>query len=1058
MPWLLTLLLVAGIGTPASAQPPAPPSRPESAQPEITREFVIEQKHLRVTYESDGSGERQLKLRVKVLTESAVREWGRLPLPYTPDTEQLQIDRVQVRRPDGTVTANATGDVQDLAVRPPGDPAALVDLRQKQIAVTALRPGDTLELEATWKVTKPVTPGHFWFEYSSTDASVVLDERLEIDVPASSTPVVRHRPGAVLKPSGEPRVEGGRRLYRWAATNITPPSPGETPPAYTGDGSPADVRVTSYQSWDAVAQWFDGLMGVPASAEVTAKALALTNGITERATKIDAIYDFVAKEIRYLSLSFGIGRFAPHAPGDVLRNGYGDCKDKAALLASMLAAVGIESRPVLLHSERSLDAGLASPLELDHVINVIATGDDSAAWTWMDTTTEVAPVGMLPATIRGKRVLLVGSGGRGTRLVTTPADPPMPSIDRVTISGTIDAIGALTASVTFSLTGDSEFLVRSLLRALPRESLKEFVVGFAKAFGLTGDLSDETTSDPAATRQPFQITAKMRQADVLNWAAATSEMRTLPTLSVPYEKEEDRRGSVALELGSPHRLIMNTSIELPAGYELRAPTNVTAGSGPTYASRYVVAGTRLTIEREFTSDIRTLEPGRFGEYSALVNAIKADLAQTVKIRAAKVGVPVIPADATATALYAAGFNAYGAKNFDAAVAIWTRATELDPKMVNAWNALGLVYDERRDYDKAVSAYLKVLALDPYDKRTHRDLGRTYRHAGRFDEGVASLLKHLEINPVDGAALRDLGETYLDLDRFADAATALEKASVLGKFDAWGYTLLGEALLRSKQEAKASSAFDRALELSPRPMIWSKISWVLADVGVDLDRAQTLALQTEKQAASTMLNADAAGVDAARRDLMQRLGWAWDALGMVALRKGALDEAERYARGAWTLGRHADMAFNLARVYEKRNRMSDALNYYLVAFAISRRPSAEMQAAVKRLVPGEDRLTAILDAARGQALSLIRLPDKGPAGRAQFTAIVGPDRRVIDVRFADGDEAQKTLEASLRQVRPDIDLPSAAVPRVAVTLYTTCSTERGCVVTSVNPPSIAPRPR
>ena len=442
----------------------------------------------------------------------------------------------------------------------------------------------------------------------------------------------------------------------------------------------------------------------------------------------------------------------------------------------------------------------------------------------------------------------------------------------------------------------------------------------------------------------------------------------------------------------------------------------------------------------------------------MVNAIQADLAQTVKIRAAKMGVPVIPADATATALYAAGFNAYGAKNFDAAIAIWTRTTELDPKMVNAWNALGLVYDEKRDYDKAVSAYLKVLALDPYDKRTHRDLGRTYKHAARLDEAVASLVKHVEINPVDGDALRDLGETYLDLDRFADAATAFEKVSVVGKLDAWGFTLLGEALVRSKQTAKASAAFDRAIELSARPAIWSKISWVLADVGVDLDRARALALQTEKQAASMMLNVNAAGVDATRQDLMQRLAWAWDALGIIALRKGALEEAERYARAAWTLGRDADIAFNLARIYEKRDQMSDALNYYLTAYAISSRPSTEMRAAVKRLVPTEDRLTAILDSARGLALSLITLPDKGPSGRAQFTAIVGPDRRLIDLRFLEGDDSLRVLDKSLRQVRPHVDLPSEAVARVAVTLYAACDTDRGCAVTSVYPPSIAPRPR
>jgi tetratricopeptide (TPR) repeat protein len=1051
------LVLVAGVCHAARAQAPAPPSRPQDAAPGIGQEFVVEQKHVRVKYETDGSGERRLKLRVKVLSESAVREWGRLPLPYAADTEQLQIDRVQVQKPDGTLTANATGDVQDLAVRPPGDPAALVDLRQKQIAVATLRPGDILDVEATWKITRPVTPGHFWFEYALTDSMAVLDERLEVDLPVGSTPIVRNRPGAVLRPAGEPgRVENGRRLYQWTATNVTPRSANEE--TYKGDGSPADVRLTSYQSWDAVAQWFDGLMSVPASPEVTTKALALTAGITERSKKIDAIYDFVAKEIRYLSLSFGIGRFAPHAPGDVLKNGYGDCKDKAALLGAMLSAVGVESRPVLLHTDRSLDAGLASPLELDHVITVVPDGNDSSRWTWMDSTTEVAPVGMLPATIRGKRALLVGSGGRGTRLITTPADPPMASIDRVSVNGTIDSIGALTATVTFSLSGDGELLARSLLRTLPREAVKEFVRGLAETFGLKGDFSDETAGDPAATGQPFQITAKLRESDVLNWAAATSAMRTLPSLSVPYEKDEERRGNVALEFGSPHRLILSSSIELPPGYELQAPANVTTGTGPTYSSRYLVDGRRVTIEREFSRTVRALEPERFGEYAAMVNAVKSDLAQTVKIRAAKVGVPVIPADATALALYAAGFNAHRAKNFDAAITIWTRATELDPKMVNAWNALGLTYDEKKQYDKAIAAYQKVLEIDSYDKRTHRDLGRTYEHAGRPDDAVKSFLKHLELNPVDGDALRGLGDSYLQLGRYAEAADALEKVSVVGKLDAWGFTLLGEALVRSNQRAKASAAFEHAIELSPKPQIWAKISWVLADVGVDPDWARTLALQTETQVASTMLNVNAAGVDAARLDLMERLAWAWDALGMVALRKGALEEAERYGFAAWTLGRQPLMAFNLARIYERRGQMTDAVNYYLAAYAISREPSSAVRAAVKRLVPTEDRLPALLDGARGFALSLISLPEKGPPGRARFAAIVGPDRRVIDLRFVDGDDSLRILDESLRRVRPHVDLPSPIVTRVAITLYAACHTDHGCAVSSVRPPGIAPQPR
>ena len=41
-----------------------------------------------------------------------------------------------------------------------------------------------------------------------------------------------------------------------------------------------------------------------------------------------ALYNYVAQNIRYVSLSFGLGRFQPHSAADVFKNQYGDCKDK----------------------------------------------------------------------------------------------------------------------------------------------------------------------------------------------------------------------------------------------------------------------------------------------------------------------------------------------------------------------------------------------------------------------------------------------------------------------------------------------------------------------------------------------------------------------------------------------------------------------------------------------------------------------------------------------------------------------------------------------------------
>src|SRR5205807_4751812 len=84
--------------------------------------------------------------------------------------------------------------------------------------------------------------------------------------------------------------------------------------------------------------------------------------------KARALYSYVARNVRYVSLSLGIGRFQPHAVADVFANQYGDCKDKHTLLQSMLQVAGIQSSPVLIHHARKLDPDVPSPAQFDHLI------------------------------------------------------------------------------------------------------------------------------------------------------------------------------------------------------------------------------------------------------------------------------------------------------------------------------------------------------------------------------------------------------------------------------------------------------------------------------------------------------------------------------------------------------------------------------------------------------------------------------------------------------------------------------------------------------------------
>src|SRR5207249_6831514 len=127
--------------------------------------------------------------------------------------------------------------------------------------------------------------------------------------------------------------------------------------------------------------------------------------------KMKALAQFVQHDVRYVAIELGIGGWQPHSAADVMVHHYGDCKDKATLLASMLHEIGVDSYYVVINMERG-SVGPETPANLgfDHVILAIrlpetAIADPSLIATmnhprlgrilFFDPTNEITPFGQL---------------------------------------------------------------------------------------------------------------------------------------------------------------------------------------------------------------------------------------------------------------------------------------------------------------------------------------------------------------------------------------------------------------------------------------------------------------------------------------------------------------------------------------------------------------------------------------------------------------------------------------------------------------------------------------
>lgn len=1019
---LPALFLVFVCFIPALAQQ-APPA-PLAAKPDYSAEpFILEQYRIVVRFENDGTGTREVTARVRVQSEAGVQRLGQLILGYSSANEKMEIGFVRVRRSDGTTVAAAPDAVQDLPAPVAREAPMYSDFREKHITVPGLRPGESLEYSVITRVETPLIPGQFWMEHEFEKNAIVLQEQLEISVPKEREIKLKTEPGH------DPRVttEGDRRIYRWTSSHLEREPEKDTAavarkrPARKRPDTP-DVQITTLRNWNDLGHWYAGLEKdrVAPTPEVRAKAAELTRNANTDLEKIQLLYDYVARNFRYISLSFGVGRYQPHAAGDILGHEYGDCKDKHTLLASLLDSVGIPVEAALINSMRDVDPDVPSPSQFNHMITAIPQGK---SYLWLDTTTEVAPFRLLAPVLRAKQALVVSADG-GARLVQTPYESPLPNMQDVEIEAKVSELGKLEGHVRLKLRGDSELGFRMYFRHTAPTQWKNIVQALNMAYGLGGEVANVSTSDPAVTQEPFRVEYDVAQSDYLDWSRRKSQ----PVFFLPIVVLKDAEGDSndKLQLEPPGEFHARLKLHLPPTIVARAavPVTVTRDYGE-YHSTYKVEGSTVTAERVLSNKMGELPAARLGDYQAFARALRADGEQKLAIESTAAGTPTIPNSAGAGELYDAGQAALKALNFQAAAGLFERVVKLDPKHATAWLYLGRADLTLNRLDDAVNAFHKQLDLSPYDETAYSNLGFAYWRQQKYADAAFAFRKQLEINPLDDYAFGSLGVMYCEMKKYSDAVPQLEKAISLKPDNASYQVSLGQAYLNLEQPEKAIAAFDSAVEAAPLPVIWNNVAYELSKRKVRLDRAQQYA---ESAIAATEAVLRNVSLDRLRpEDLAQVTGLAayWDTLGWIHFQNGNLEAAEKFIRSAWMLVQHAEIGDHLGQLYEKRGDKQQAARFYTLALSAFR-PDPDIRARLAALV-GEKNVSSML-AKSGDTLSAERTVTLGPLVKdktsAEFFVLFVPGPRVEAAKFVSGDEKLKTFASALVAAHYPVEFPDA----------------------------------
>ena len=1035
----------------AAAQASAPDGK-EKLHDYLQESFVIEKMHSHYTFEADGTGRKETVARIRVQSEAGVQQWGQLQEGYNSANERVEIPYVRVLKQDGTVVKAGDDAVQDLSAPVEHEAPVYTDYRQKHITVPGLRPGEVLEYDMVTVIHTPLAAGQFWADYEFDKSNIDLDETLDVDVPASRTLKLKCKPGM------DPKITeaNGRRIYHWSGSHLEreddkPKEGDKKKKKHHPDDDRPDIQLTTFATWEQIGRWYADLekdRRAP-TPEVRAKAQELTKGLNTDLDKTEALYDFVAKNFRYVSLSLGVGRYQPHAAADVLHDQYGDCKDKHTLLASLLEAEGLHASSVLINSSRKLDPDLPSPSQFDHVITMLPMGNEEV---WMDTTSEVAPFRLLAYSLRKKQALVIPPvnppSSVAPHLEETPAGTPMPDSERSEIEGKINDIGKLEAHVHYEFRGDEELLLRSVFRRVPEANWQRVADNINA--GLGGEITHLIVSDPAATREPFTLSYDVSRVNFLDWSKKKTEI-VLPLVqfSLPEVDEDDTDADAEpVKLGPKGEYSYSIKLELPAKYTAHAPLPFSLKKDyAEYEATYKVEGGTFVAGRKLILHQDDLPRARAADYESFRRAVGSDLAQHLSVESAVAGAIVPPPDMKADDLVESARAAADAGNLAVAEALLKRATEIEPKNKVAWNNLGLIYFATRNDEQAIAAFQKQIDVNPYDEFAYNNLGRVYWNERKYDEAVKAFNKQLENNPLDKFSHANLGVMYAEWHKYELAAPELEKAAALTPDSGELQVSLGDAYLNLGQDDKALAAFDHAVELSATPLVWNNIAYQLSLKGSHLDRAQQYAESAVSATAAALRNISLDRLSARDLPLVPSLIAYWDTLGWVQFGEGHFEKAEKYVAAAWALGHHGEVGDHLGQIYEKRGQKDRALSTYALSLN-GLRPIPETHSRLASLAGSDAKADAAVARSKAelQHLSTIDLGKAAQTGNADFFILLsggaGEVAKVDAVKFVSGDEKLKSFTDALRTADYHLTFPDDTPVKVLRRGTLSCSNTTG----------------
>lgn len=481
LPWLILLMAASAVAQDAQGiYTLAPPAGwidvispqyelpPRSGRPEEGASILLFDRQIDVAEDGDAHYQH---FAVTLASAADVDDYSQLNVTVDPTFQSLAIHWLRVIRNGEVIDQSESARITALSQE--------TELRRRiyngnynvNVLLSDVRVGDIVDFAYTLYSTEQLFPGHFATRLDTAWGIPVIRQRIRVRSPLARGLRYRTSDGA---PVPEPRAQGDRSELVMEWNDLTPIAVDPDIPLWYYPWP--YLEISDLEGWPSASRLVGPLFAPrPGASRLVAGVVdeIRAAGGSQR-EQAQLALQYVQENIRYTSIAIGRGSHEPADPDVVLDRRFGDCKDTALLLATILNGLGIDAQPALVHSwrGRTLTEALPTPYAFDHVIVRAGIGGETY---WLDATapTHYSPLSAGDPANYGLALLVDGAPGLEAILRPAP-DTRRRSVEMVfDLSSGLDAPGTL--SMTTSYAGSLADAMRPVLtRSTPEQRQSDY--------------------------------------------------------------------------------------------------------------------------------------------------------------------------------------------------------------------------------------------------------------------------------------------------------------------------------------------------------------------------------------------------------------------------------------------------------------------------------------------------------------------------------------------------------------------------------------------------------